>query len=122
MTIYTNIEIDINIYMYIFMLIGINMGAKTHLPDLRPKKRFAGTTSFNGIRHWSWFILNVEVTPVYTLKGLKAALARQERRLAQLMEISGGLDPEHPLQAYSLRRIAWLKEQIQNKQQWAAQK
>jgi len=43
---------------------------------------------------------------------LTIALKFQRRRLQELIEICGKLDPEHPLQAYSLRRIAWLEEQI----------
>lgn len=43
---------------------------------------------------------------------LTIALKFQRRRLQELVEICGKLDPEHPLQAYSLRRIAWLEEQI----------
>ena len=46
------------------------------------------------------------------LRSLTAALTRQRRRLKELIEISGGEDPEHPLQQFSRRRIAWLEGQI----------
>lgn len=46
------------------------------------------------------------------LRSLTAALTWQKRRLNELIEISGGLDPEHPLQAFSLRRIEWLEKRI----------
>ena len=49
------------------------------------------------------------------LRRLTAALIRQKRRLNELIEISGGLDPEHPLQAFSLRRIEWLEKKIEEK-------
>lgn len=55
------------------------------------------------------------------LKSLKLSLAAQKRRLAQLVEISGGEDPTHPLQAFSLRRIAWLEERIRREQELTAQ-
>ena len=45
-------------------------------------------------------------------RDLTAALTRQRRRLKELIELCGREDPEHPLQAFSLRRIAWLEEQI----------
>lgn len=47
------------------------------------------------------------------LGRLTAALTAQRRRLQELIEICGKLDPEHPLQAHSLRRIKWLEEQIE---------
>ena len=47
------------------------------------------------------------------LRDLTAALTRQRRRLKELIEISGGEDPDHPLQQFSLRRIAWLEGQIE---------
>lgn len=47
------------------------------------------------------------------LGRMTAALTAQRRRLKELIEICGKLDPEHPLQAYSLRRIKWLEEQIE---------
>ena len=47
------------------------------------------------------------------LRDLTAALTRQRRRLKELIEISGGEDPDHPLQQFSLRRITWLEERIQ---------
>ena len=53
------------------------------------------------------------------LRRLSAALTVQRRRLQELIEICGKLDPEHPLQAYSLRRIAWLEEQIAKLKQTA---
>lgn len=46
------------------------------------------------------------------LRDLTAALTRQRRRLKELIEISGRENPEHPLQQFSLRRIAWLEGQI----------
>ncbi len=47
------------------------------------------------------------------LRDLTAALTWQRRRLKELIEISGGEDPDHPLQQFSLRRIAWLEGQIE---------
>ena len=47
------------------------------------------------------------------LRDLNAALTRQRRRLKELIEISGGEDPDHPLQQFSHRRIAWLEGQIE---------
>ena len=47
------------------------------------------------------------------LRDLTAALTRQRRRLNELIEICGGEDPDHPLQQFSLRRIAWLEGQIE---------
>lgn len=47
------------------------------------------------------------------LRDLTAALTRQRRRLKELIEISGGKDPDHPLQQFSLRRIAWLEKRIE---------
>ena len=47
------------------------------------------------------------------LRRMTAALTAQRQRLKELIEICGKLDPEHPLQAYSLRRIKWLEEQIE---------
>lgn len=49
------------------------------------------------------------------LRGLKLALHNQRKRLRELIEISGKYDPDHPLQLYSIRRIAWLEEQIEKK-------
>lgn len=57
----------------------------------------------------------------YDLKSLKLALAAQKRRLAELVEISGGQDPEHPLQSFSMRRIQWLEMKISEEQEKAAQ-
>lgn len=53
-----------------------------------------------------------EVKNMDELRSLQASLNYQRRRLAELEEISGGPDPEHPLQRYSIQRIAWLEEQI----------
>ena len=47
------------------------------------------------------------------LGRLTAALTAQRRRMNELVEMCGKLDPEHPLQAHSLRRIKWLEEQIE---------
>lgn len=47
------------------------------------------------------------------LGRMTAALTAQRRRLNELIEICGKLDPEHPLQAYSLHRIEWLEGQIE---------
>jgi len=47
------------------------------------------------------------------LKGLSLALFRQRRRLQELVEISGKLDPDHPLQQFSIRRIEWLEKEIE---------
>lgn len=47
------------------------------------------------------------------LHKLQFMLGRQHRRLKDLVEICGGLDPNHPLQAYSLHRIKWIEEQIE---------
>jgi hypothetical protein len=47
------------------------------------------------------------------LRDLTAALTRQRRRLKELIEICGREDPEHPLQQFSLRRIAWLEREIE---------
>lgn len=41
------------------------------------------------------------------------ALGLKKKRLRELEEISGGPDPDHPLQGYCLRRIAWLEKQIE---------
>lgn len=57
----------------------------------------------------------------YDLKGLKLVLAAQKRRLAELVEVCGGEDPEHPLQDLCLRRIRWLETQISKEQEKAAQ-
>jgi hypothetical protein len=46
------------------------------------------------------------------LRDLTAALTRQRLRLKELIEISGREDPEHPLQQFSLRRIAWIENRI----------
>ena len=49
------------------------------------------------------------------LRSMTAALIRQRQRLAELVEICGGIDQNHPLQRYSIRRIAWLEERIAEK-------
>lgn len=46
------------------------------------------------------------------LRSLSAALNYQRRRLQELEELCGGSDPNHPLQDFSRRRIAWLEKQI----------
>ena len=51
------------------------------------------------------------------LRSLTAALTWQKRRLKELIEISGGLDPEHPLQAFSLRWIGWLEKRIEEEKE-----
>lgn len=48
------------------------------------------------------------------LRSLTAALNYQRRRLRELVELCGGPDPDHPLQEFSRRRIAWLENQIEN--------
>ena len=53
------------------------------------------------------------------LRSLAAALTCQRRRLKELIEISGRLDPEHPLQRYSLQRIEWLEKQIEEQRKRA---
>ena len=47
------------------------------------------------------------------LRSLTAALTYQRRRLQTLVEISGGPDPDHPLQEFSRRRITWLEKKIE---------
>ena len=54
-----------------------------------------------------------EVRHMDELRSLSASLRRQRKRLEELVEISGGLDPQHPLQRYSIQRIAWLEAQIE---------
>ena len=51
------------------------------------------------------------------LCSLTTALTRQKKRLNELVEISGGLDPEHSLQAFSLRRIEWLETRIEEEKE-----
>jgi hypothetical protein len=46
------------------------------------------------------------------LRDLTAALTRHRRRLKELIELSGREDPEHPLQQFSRRRIAWIENRI----------
>ena len=46
------------------------------------------------------------------LRSLTAALTYQRRRLRELVELCEGPDPDHPLQEFSRRRIAWLEKQI----------
>ena len=50
------------------------------------------------------------------LRSLTLALTRQKSRLNELIEISGKFDPEHPLQAFSIRRIEWLKKRIEEEE------
>ena len=85
------------------------------------EKKFGPAAEFDGRRHGICSILLVEVMLVYELKYLKASLASQRRRLKQLEEISGGPDPNHPLQAFSIRRIAWLENEIRKHEERAAQ-
>ena len=47
------------------------------------------------------------------LRSLTAALTYQRRRLQELVDLCGGPDPDHPLQEFSRRRIAWLEKQIE---------
>ena len=47
------------------------------------------------------------------LRSLTASLTLQKRRLKELIEISGGLDETHPLQKYSIDRIAKLEKEIE---------
>ena len=47
------------------------------------------------------------------LQKLTMLRGRQERRLKDLVQIGGKLDPEHPLQAYSIQRIKYLEERIE---------
>lgn len=47
------------------------------------------------------------------LQKLTMLRGRQERRLKDLVQIYGKLDPEHPLQAYSIQRIKYLEERIE---------
>lgn len=51
------------------------------------------------------------------LHKLHIMVGRQQRRLRDLVEIHGGLDPEHPLQAYSIQRIKYLEERIEEEKQ-----
>ena len=44
------------------------------------------------------------------LSVLTASLNVRKRRLKQLIEICGGLDETHPLQKYSIDRIAELEK------------
>ena len=53
------------------------------------------------------------------LRSLTIALTRQRRRLQELVEICGGLDPNHPLQRYSIQRIAWLEQRIEENRKQA---
>ena len=43
------------------------------------------------------------------LRPYTAALMFRRRRLQQLVELTGGLNQEDPLQAINLRHIAWLE-------------
>lgn len=47
------------------------------------------------------------------LRSLTASLAYQRRRLKQLVEMCGGLDPNNPMQQFSVRRIEWLEKRIE---------
>ena len=47
------------------------------------------------------------------IRSLTASLNVRKRRLKELIEISGGLDETHPLQKYSIDRIAKLEKQIE---------
>ena len=53
------------------------------------------------------------------LRSMTAALTRQRCRLAELVELCGGPDQDHPLQRYSIRRIAWLEKQIEEQRKQA---
>lgn len=76
---------------------------------------------FDGKRPYGSDILLMEVKlTMNELKSLRLCLAAQKKRLAELVEISGGEDPHHPLQAYSIRRIAWLENRIREEQERAA--
>ena len=65
------------------------------------------------IRILTTFRTERKVCSMTELGRMSAALTAQRRRLKELIEICGKLDPEHPLQAYSLRRIEWLEGQIE---------
>lgn len=54
-----------------------------------------------------------EVMLMDEMRSLQGSLAYQRRRLEELVEISGRYDPEHPLQRYSIQRIAWLEKKIE---------
>lgn len=47
------------------------------------------------------------------LRNLTFALNRQRKRLHELVDLCGGPDPDHPLQEFSRRRIAWLENRIE---------
>lgn len=53
------------------------------------------------------------------IRSLKFALTRQRMRLQQLIEVHGKFDPDHPMQAYSLRRIEYLEKQIEQQKETA---
>ena len=65
------------------------------------------------IRMFTTFRTERKAGSMTELGRMSAALTAQRRRLKELIEICGKLDPEHPLQAYSLRRIEWLEGQIE---------
>lgn len=46
------------------------------------------------------------------IRSLRLSLTRQRVRLQQLIEAHGKFDPEHPLQAYSIQRIKYLEERV----------
>ena len=48
------------------------------------------------------------------LRSLTAALTYQRRRLQELVELCGKPDPDHPLQEFSRRRIAWMESKIED--------
>ena len=52
-------------------------------------------------------------------RGLALALSRQRRRLNELIDAHGKYDPEHPMQAYSLRRIEYLEQQLKQTEETA---
>lgn len=52
-------------------------------------------------------------------RSLQFALTRQRLRLQQLIEAHGKFDPDHPMQAYSLRRIEYLEKQIEKEKEAA---
>lgn len=47
------------------------------------------------------------------LRSLTVSLNVRKRRLKELIEICGGLDETHPLQKYSIDRIAELEKEIE---------
>lgn len=53
------------------------------------------------------------------IRSLQFALTRQRLRLQQLIEAHGKSDPDHPMQAYSLRRIEYLESQLAKEKETA---